>query len=1624
MKKSLLFLSIFISAFNTGFSQNFNWINPGQTYLKMNIISDGIYRIDKNDFINAGISTSGIDPRTVKVYYKGNQIPVFFYGEQDGIFNDSDYFDFYGKRNYGGLTHTYDVNGNIAYITDEYYNLYSDTSAYFVGWGGGNGIRYIDYNYQVSSPYPLNYFKAKIHIESDLVYWLGETLGGQDYRYFLNDKFQGEGWYWRIMANNNTQNNTISLPDCIPNSDLFEFKIFGYPYNYSSSVENEHRLSVRINNNLIDTIKRNDFNRFDTTYTFSGTFFVAGNNTVSLKFTPPSTYTGARMYLDMYEFTYPRRFKLDSNILNIYNLTGDTATKLFSVSGYNPANQINIYDYENGYRIINSYYVSDTLKFSGKANGKYEIINKQISKKPLRIKQKQVPNLVSNSTGADYLIVYNKLFEAQVEQLKQYRASHDGYRTFKAEIEDIYDILNYGMEDPVAVKRFIKNAYSTWQTPKIGYVTLFGRGSLDPKKILSSSVYFNNYVPVYGNPTAEGYFVNFNENTTTYYYQVTLGRIPAFTISEAQTFVNKIIQYESSQLDVWSKTAGMFTGGYNRTDQLSNLNQSEKFVNYYVSKNPLSLLSHKTYLNDTSGNITYNYYDSVINIINNGCLITNYIGHAGNGYWDFTFEDPLILNNQNKLPLVYSMTCFTGKNAEANIRGYGEKFIYNPNGGSIGFISTTGWSWSSSGNDFNEWAIKSISLDTIRKIGEIVKYASQKMSPDSSSFPVRNTINCNCLMGDPATKLLIPLFPEFSIKENDFSSDNNVPNLFDLMTVRFTLKNLGVFADSCKIRIQKRVNNNLNETKDTIIKNFGFLDTLYYRFRIDTIGQYKIKIILDMDNWYPMENKSNNQMEYTVSTKNYSFVPLKPLDNQIIHNDSVEIVGLNPFLGNSTNFKFITQIDSSMNFNSPLNSVYFSTSNQFPFTKFKVKIPILDSNILYFWRLGLILNNDTIGWSKIGKFISNYNKSISDTAAILKKLKLQNYNDDYNNNLFIGDDFIQIKKFEGDLIACSYGGNPWDNSYLKINDIYIYLTGDTNVSGFIMAKISKNEGKILERSHIYFSSSSSSDSAIAFLNTFDTTHILMAIKLMPIFATNEMTVSLKNKFKEFGSSKIDSFSIRGWTLWSFISYSKLPNVIKSEKYQVPWGPTISQLNPEFQSPDGYLQMVFGPADNWKNFSWQQVLYPKTNIMYDVVGINQNNQEITLFQNITNNNFFGIDTVNAKVYPYIKLIAKLSIDTSSSKDDPIPYGGIPSPLMKSMQISYCPPPEIAVDYKSVIRSDSIINEIDSIGLSYKYYNIGFKNCYGTIERIFIHRGYEKIILYQDTNFLTIKPDSSVFVKKTVKLNGYLPPYRKKDEMITLNIEVNPLWQNEIFFYNNIVSTDVVVRSSAGEGTLELFADGIKIIGGEYVKRYPELSIKYSGKDVLPVNLSDTSMLKVFVNNILYQFNTSGKQKVTEADLMNKNKEFRGEKNDAIRKQFVGNNSLIIYPELKEGENFIKILSRLSYDTGFDSIKYNVLVSNEFFVKDFYNYPNPMSSETVFMFTLAGNNVFECKLKIYTVAGKLIKIINSPVNIGFNQVRWDGRDEDGDAVSNGVYLYKLIVEGDGKKETPIQKLVVLK
>ena len=1627
MRKILYLVLFFILFFEIGYSQNYNWITPNQTYLKLYIIDDGIYRINKIDFTNAGINTSTIDPRTVKVYYKGNQVPIYFQGEGDGTFNDNDYFDFYGQRNYGGLTNTYDGSNNLAYVTDEYYNLYSDTSIYWIGWGGANGLRFTNFNYSTTNPYNPNYYNEKLHFEKELVYTLGESTGGTDYRYFSVHKFLGEGWYWSEMQYLNTITETFSVPYIVSTPQLCSLRIFAYPANReTTSVYNEHRLIMKMNENMIDTLMTNDFNKLDTTIFFSSSLLTPDStNNFSVQYRPFSNFSYGRIFFDLLEISYPHRFEFENNELSFNTYNTDTLSKRFSVEGYNSSDSIYLYDIANGLRITNQSSTSDTLFFTGKGNGKFEVVNKYITKKPFRIKQKQVPNLVSTSNGADYLIIYNKLFESQAEQLRSHRNSLDGFRSVKAEIEDLYDIFNYGMENPVAIRNFVKYVYDNWQLPKVQFVCLFGRGSLDPKKYLTSSQYYKNLVPVYGYPSTDGYFANLNIGAFTYFHQITVGRLPAYTNTEAQDIVNKIIAYDNNSLDKWIKEPIFITGGFTSLEQIQYISQSNNFVNSYIYPPPISSNSCKIYRDDSAGYSSFNYQDSIKNSINRGGLLVNYIGHAANACWDNGLEDPNTLSNGTKLPLVLSMTCFTGRNAESDRRSFGEKFIYLSNKGSIGFIGSTGWSYSGSGNTYNGYILKGIAEDSLRRTGDVIRYASELMSPDSLNPAARNTINCYGLMGDPASRLLLPVYPEFDIQQEDYILSNPYPAVNEYINLKIFPKNLGTYADSCKIRFQLVKNNQNYHRKDTVIYNFRFVDTVNHVFKMDTTGTYVMHIILDSDNWYTQEIGANNEIAIVLPLRNISYVPLKPIDNSVIRNDTVKFVGLNPNINRKYNIvNLILQFDTSRQFNSSLNQTYFNSNITGVMTKFRGIIPLLDTNIVYYWRTNAIINNDSIGWSQVRRFIFNPLISIGDLGKELQIKSKPNKNssnfdsiitlykkhagqystyDFYNTETEL--DSIKLNKITGNIFVKSFGKNYWSASFVRINNLEIFLLGN-EFSGLDILKVKRLDGRFLELKNYKVNTVQSSDSIISFLNTFDTTHILIVCKVQNTSGGTTLSLAARNKFKEFGSTFVDSVGTFSWYhQWSLIGRLGAsptdPEVVEDFHFVGPVGYAISTLQLEFHSTFGSVTHRLGPAQTWKNFSWDGIVYPNSAIKFDVIGIDRNDQEVMLMPNVTSN-FVNLESINAYQYPNMKLVTKLSIDTIS---------GYQSPVFKSLKFNYIPPSELVADVNSLVFSDSLINDGDSLKLSVDYYNVGFRNSDGHIINWYTYNAGQKVILRSDTILGLFKIDSMKFSKDKMVISSFNFG-NKVNDLVSLDFETIPLgYQNDYYSFNNSTNAYLVIKNSPRASCIDVFSDGVKLIGGDYVRTKPEILIHAISADSLVNLASDTTILKVVLNNSYVSYNIGD----AKNPILQLHENKIGAKNIKLH----------YYPTLPNGENELKLILKNAFTNLSDTASYTVYVTNELLIKDLYNFPNPMKNQTSFMFNLAGSEQpSECKIKIYSVSGRLIKVINSHVNIGFNQVYWDGRDSDGDAIANGVYLYKMIIAGNAKTETSIQKLVVLR
>ena len=128
-----------------------------------------------------------------------------------------------------------------------------------------------------------------------------------------------------------------------------------------------------------------------------------------------------------------------------------------------------------------------------------------------------------------------------------------------------------------------------------------------------------------------------------------------------------------------------------------------------------------------------------------------------------------------------------------------------------------------------------------------------------------------------------------------------------------------------------------------------------------------------------------------------------------------------------------------------------------------------------------------------------------------------------------------------------------------------------------------------------------------------------------------------------------------------------------------------------------------------------------------------------------------------------------------------------------------------------------------------------------------------------------------------------------------------------------------------------------------------------------------------------------------------------------------------------------LSLKTWDTQNNStekvIDFVVVKEAELAIEHVLNYPNPFTTRTQFFFEHNQHCEFlEVQIQVFTISGKLVKTLNQLVKTkGFRVegIEWDGKDDFGDKIGRGTYVYKVkVVDSEGNKVEKYEKLVLLK
>jgi hypothetical protein len=416
--------------------------------------------------------------------------------------------------------------------------------------------------------------------------------------------------------------------------------------------------------------------------------------------------------------------------------------------------------------------------------------------------------------------------------------------------------------------------------------------------------------------------------------------------------------------------------------------------------------------------------------------------------------------------------------------------------------------------------------------------------------------------------------------------------------------------------------------------------------------------------------------------------------------------------------------------------------------------------------------------------------------------------------------------------------------------------------------------------------------------------------------------------------------------------------------------------------------LVGPASNWERFFQQVNTRDWINeelTGFDVLGVKENGEEVTLIPSARDSEI-DLSFIDSNTYPYLRL--KYDMDDVSST--------APSQLDK-WQVNYSGVPEGALILKSA-RDQVNLREGENGRLELQFKNVSRYNFLDSIQ-----------VNWTFTNLSSKKVED--FTKKfpslkagdafdfTIEFNSI-----GKAGENQLTVFANPRIQKEQTFRNNQVDLGsyFLVEGDNSTSLLDVNFDGIYIMDGDIVSPNVMITALLKNNQTL-IYKKDTLGLELFLKQ-----NCEGCQ-YSKVNFSNPNLTWTpaSEENDFKV-------SLIPGP-LEDGIYTLRITNEDSLEPY--EIQFEVI--NESQITNFYPYPNPFSTSVRFVFTVTGMEVpDEIKIQIMTVTGKVVREILQnelgPIRIGNNltEYAWDGRDEFGDQLANGVYIYRVLIRKNGQ------------
>lgn len=690
----------------------------------------------------------------------GNQeLSIMVKDGGDGIFNENDQFIFYAPGNIFWEKWGEDLQWKHKKLH------YADTSYYFLTIGE-NGKRIQTAKTVLNGTQKINTYQEHILWELDSLnilnsgkLWLGKPMG------------IGQGKLSSISTNINTANLVESLPVVV------NAQYVSTHYNQKAQFDfiwADSKIKSTYINPVSGLVYDASANMILDSFSFWPTKSSLTNTKIDLQYNAPMGSTG---WLDFITFHLTKSLNFASKNALYFHGSEDTQSNLYELEGADATSLV--WDVSNPLQplAMSTNYRNNQLSFSniGYSNQAFYALKQNIFETVISIDTLSNQNLFAN-TNIDYLIVAPSSFQKAASALQKFHQQQNGYKVEIVDPSKIYNEFSGSLVHPIAIRNYLKwlqNRSKKDNHSFVQYVCIMGTADFNDKRLNK-----NNQVPVFESEASldilnsyasddfyailkDGSDINIPSSIDS--LELAIGRIPAKTNAEADTMVNKIVQYSlGKNRGSWQN---QITWIADDADYNLHLQDAESIIEV-LQKNNANWSHKKIYLdlysaNNVAGGLSYPLVENdIAQNINNGSLVLNYTGHGN--YLRLT-EEAVVNNetiktwkNTNKLPLMITASCDFAPYDQPQLSPIGFNALMQNSTGIIGLVAANRLVFAYSNKQINQQFIQALLVPkkdgSYHAIGSALKIA--KNTYWSMQGDRLNAFKFS-LLGDPALKLAI-----------------------------------------------------------------------------------------------------------------------------------------------------------------------------------------------------------------------------------------------------------------------------------------------------------------------------------------------------------------------------------------------------------------------------------------------------------------------------------------------------------------------------------------------------------------------------------------------------------------------------------------------------------------------------------------------------------------------------------------------------------------------------------------------------------------------------------------------------------------------------------------------------